>query len=117
MNRLIAAVIDTTIIIVLSSFSGIFLVGYISSKVASTMSVFCVGFVYYIMFDFLGNGISLGKKWANVKVDFINSKYSCRLLHSFLKVIGTILWPINICIYILFDYKMPYDKIIYSKVG
>lgn len=117
MNRLIAAMIDTTIIIVLSSFSGIFLIGYISSKLVSTMSVFCVGFVYYIMFDFLCNGVSLGKRWANVKVIFINNNCSCRFIHSFFKVIGTILWPINICIYVLFDYKMPYDKIVYSKIG
>ena len=72
-------------------------------------------FLYFLLFDFISNSITLGKKIFGLTVVFKKNKTSVRVLRTILKLISILIFPILIINYFIND-TIVYDEIIKSEI-
>lgn len=115
MNRLIAAVIDFYLPgFIISITAMIFRVmGYLTFN-ELLFSVVIGVYVYYFIFDYFYDGMTVGKRCMKVKVIFGKedkiTKMRFSLFHPLCLVLVYATWPIGLLITLILKFKMPYDK-------
>lgn len=74
--------------------------------------------VYTFIFDYFFNGITIGKKAANLKIDFApqTSKLKFAILHTLCKTVAISLSIISFILFLCGNGVMPYDKWLGIKV-